>query len=87
MVPKEWLKETTRPHYLHTRKTFSSAGLNAQSLPFFAGEAAYSAQDYYGAIDFFAAAGTAGKERWADAVYEQALVLIKNSEPDNAIKL
>ena len=69
------------------KKDFLFSGAQRTESALFAGEAAYSAQDYYGAIDFFAAAGTAGKERWADAVYEQALVLIKNSEPDNAIKL
>lgn len=69
------------------KKDFLFSGTQRTEATLLAGEAAYSAQDYYGAIDFFAAAGSAGKERWADAVYEQALVLIKNSEPDNAIKL
>ncbi len=69
------------------KKDFLFSGTQRTEAALLAGEAAYSAQDYSGAIDFFAAAGAAGKERWADAVYEQALVLIKNGEPDNAIKL
>lgn len=69
------------------KKDFLFSGAQRTESALFAGEAAYSAQDYYAAIDFFADAGTAGKERWADAVYEQALILIKNSEPGNAIKL
>lgn len=51
-----------------------------------AGEEAFSQQDYEKAMDLFASAGDAGKERWADAVYEQCAALLKSDGSDEALK-
>lgn len=38
-------------------------------------------------MNYFASAGDAGKERWADAVYEQGVVLLQNKDPEKAVEL
>jgi len=53
----------------------------------FAGEDAYAQCDYTEAIKYFLSAGDAGKERWSDALYEQAKSLIDGNEFDEAIGL
>ena len=52
-----------------------------------AGEAAFSAGDYPKAMDYFRAAWDAGRARRADAVYEQARLLIREGENEEAIRL
>ncbi len=51
-----------------------------------AGEDAFSEKDYSEAIRYFESAGESAKTRWADAVYEQALVYINSKDFDKSLE-
>lgn len=69
--------------FLFSSSALVEARVEANML---AGEEAFSQQDYEKAMDLFASAGDAGKERWADAAYEQCAALLKSDGSDEALK-
>lgn len=69
--------------FLFSSSALVEARVEANML---AGEEAFSQQDYEKAMDHFASAGDAGKERWADAAYEQCEALLKSNGSDEALK-
>lgn len=50
-----------------------------------AGEECFENEDYAAAAEYFSQMGSAGEARWSDAIYEQAMLLIRDQKYQDAI--